>query len=212
MTSFDVSSNGAIDNYRVLIHVLCKQYSGLNVVHFNARSLNGLKLDHARHIFENSPVDIVCISETWFRSDISDSLYNFNGFKLFRNDRLGKRGVGVAVYCRSSLNVKLVSKSTDVVEFLNVEIFDNNTKILVSCVYNPNRCHSLEPYFTDLTNKIIEYDFYIVCGDFNVNLLRNDAATVNFYDLATMCGLNKANFDIPTRYAKDCEPSLLDIF
>lgn len=101
--------------------------------------------------------------------------------------------------------------SDDACEFLNVEIFDRNCKILVSCVYNAHRCYSIEPFFTDFASKIIDYDFFFVCGDFNINLLHNDSVSDNFHYLSTMCGLKITNNCTPTRFMHGCEPSLLDV-
>lgn len=60
------------ENHSLLLDILCKQALGLNVVHFNARSLSGDKLDYVRSVFEESLVDVICVSETWFSPDTCD--------------------------------------------------------------------------------------------------------------------------------------------
>lgn len=79
-----------------MLRILSQQKSGLKVVHLNAQSLNN-KLDEFRNLFISSGVDIVCISETWFHSSISDTVYQLPGFYLFRADRVTNAG-GVCTY------------------------------------------------------------------------------------------------------------------
>lgn len=88
---------GIIENQSALLNILCKQHSGLHIVHFNSRSLNGLKFDYVRNVFEKSDIDVICVTETWFRSGVSDIHYKINGFKLFQVCREHRRGGGVAI-------------------------------------------------------------------------------------------------------------------
>lgn len=140
------SSSNVNLNQTVLVNVLCKRAGGFNVVHFNARSLNSDKLDSIRNIFEDSFVDVLCVSETWFCADIPDYCYSIPNYNLFRNDRVGRRGGGVAVYCRNNLNVNIISSSTSEIEFMTAVISDASTKVLVSCVYNPSKNTPLQPF------------------------------------------------------------------
>lgn len=84
-----------------MLNVLCRRQSGLNIVHFNARSLNPEKMDVVRNTFEFSSVDIICVSETWFKTDISDSHYDI---KIINFSDLTdmEKGWGVAIYCKNT--------------------------------------------------------------------------------------------------------------
>lgn len=207
------SSRGVNDKQSCVLNILCKQHKGLNVVHFNARSLHGLKLDYVKNVFENSLVDVICVTETWYNNDISCDFYKIKGYNLFCNNRVNKKGGGVAIYVKSSIKAKIVSKSDkSEVEFINVEIYDSISKILVSCVYNPNRIFSIEPFFSDLNNHLIEYDFYIACGDFNINILNPDQRCEAFLDNICSTGLSVVNSTMPTRFSPNSNPSLLDLF
>lgn len=213
--SQSIFNNGINGNHAVLLNILCQQRSGLNIVHFNARSLNGLKLDYAKSIFEKSKVDVFCVSETWFDDEISEQYYMISGYTLFQNSRKRreKKGGGVAIYCKNNLKARLVSKSKDTdVEFVNVEIYDTVTKILVSCVYNPRRINSLEPFFEEFYRHLIDYDHYITCGDFNVDLLIDDKYSEELTDYVNSVGLSIVNCQMPTRFSSNSEPSLLDLF
>lgn len=204
--------NGVNENHSAILNILCQQRSGLNIVHFNARSLNGLKLDHVRSVFENSKVDVICVTETWFDDEVLPMHYIINGYNGFFNNRKSKKGGGVAIYCKTCLGTKLISKSIDGhIEFINLEIFDKTTKVFVSCIYNPSRLNSLEPFFEDFSQHVINYDFYVVCGDFNANLLIEDTCSEELRDLVGSVGLTIVNDRMPTRFSPNCRPSLLDL-
>lgn len=88
MTALNVSRSTEV--MMDMVKILSKQRNGLNVCHINAQSLKN-KIDELRLTFENSLVDVICISESWFDDTIPDSLVSLNGYKLFRADR-EKRG------------------------------------------------------------------------------------------------------------------------
>ena len=76
---------GSRVNLKTMVGILSKNYPGLKICHINAQSLNN-KMDEFRLLFEDSNIDIICISETWLFTDISSSIYNLNGYQLFRAD------------------------------------------------------------------------------------------------------------------------------
>lgn len=139
---------------RVMLNVLSKYEEGFRVCYLNAGSLNPTKIDYLRYLFDNSCVDVICITETCFKPDTDDSFLSLLGYNLIRNDRVTPTiGGGVAIYCRSTLNCKVIDKSDGSgVEYLIIEVFDNITKCIVSCVYCPNRSSSPEPFFSALSN------------------------------------------------------------
>lgn len=118
-----------------MVKILAKQRNGLNVCHINAQSLK-CKIDEFRLTFENSSVDVICISETWFNETTTDSLISLNGYRVFRHDRK-KRGGGVAIYVRLGISCKFIAESgdDDKIEFLFLEILANDKRLLVGCLY-----------------------------------------------------------------------------
>lgn len=81
--------------------------------------------------------DIIGITETWARNDIADAEYEIAGYNLFRKDRQGKDGGGVAIYVRDSLGAALypdlMSKKFE--EALWCTVKCDKTSILVGVVY-----------------------------------------------------------------------------
>ena len=87
------------DNLKILVNVFRKQKMGFTTVHINAQSL--LKnMDEFRYIFENSGINVIAISETWFDKNMPDSLFKVKDYKLFRADRIS-HAEGVAIYVRN---------------------------------------------------------------------------------------------------------------
>ena len=128
---------------KTMIKILTAQRKGLNICHINAQSLYP-KMDEFRFLFEDTKMDIVCVSETWFARDLPDSLVNANGYNILRNDRRGQAG-GVAIFIRNSIRYKEIRRSedNDKIEYLFVEIFGVDSKMLLGCTC-PNSRVSFE--------------------------------------------------------------------
>ena len=77
----------------------------------NVRSLTN-KINQLRVDLPNSTFDVLTISETWLNIDTEDRLASIQGYDLVRHDRgtlrpdgSVKSGGGLAVYCRSALDM-----------------------------------------------------------------------------------------------------------
>ena len=57
-------------------------------------------------------------------------------------------------------------------------IFYKNIMKENSPFYNPSRNNSIDNYFNSLSNLLIDFDFFTICGDLNINLLTNDHKSV----------------------------------
>ena len=86
----------------------------------------------------------------------------------------------------------------------------NHHRCLLIGVYNPHRLNNLESFFEQLKSASILHENIIMCGDFNINLLRNDPLSQRFCDNISACGLFIVN-RYPTRFAPNCNSALLDI-
>ena len=190
---------------RSMIRVLGKQCAGLKICHINAQSLTP-KIDEFRYLFENSNIDIVCVCETWLSDD---SFCNLNGFNVFRCDRSGRRGGGVAIFTRVDINSKIIRKSSpgSEIEYLFIEIKCNNNKLLVGSVYRPNRNIELTSLFSILDELTFVSPFIIVAGDFNHDVLRNS----ELVDRMGSLNLFPVNVATPTHFTRHGS-TLLDMF
>lgn len=197
---------GSKENVHSMVRILAKQKNGLNVVHINAQSLQN-KLEEFCYIFVSSNIDVICISETWFKPEISDACYNLPGYHLFRADRIRHAG-GVGIYTKNNLKCKLIDKSTadDPIEFLFLEILQGNEKLLLGNVYRPNRLINTESLLSNLSALTLGYRNILISGDFNSNILIESTLVDDMRSI----GLYPLNTIMPTHFSRTSD-SLLDL-
>ena len=90
----------------------------------------------ASELYSNN-IDIAVITETHFKRKHSDSVIAVPDYTVFRRDRLGRRGGGVAVYVRSALQSSVWSYPANdcSYELLWVRV----ETAIVGAVYHPPR-------------------------------------------------------------------------
>lgn len=75
-----------------------------NILVSNVRSLEP-KIDELSCILKLNAVNVACITETWLKPEIPDSMVSIHDFNLYRKDR-STRGGGIAAYISSSIQCK----------------------------------------------------------------------------------------------------------
>ena len=150
----------------------------LNICSINIQSImSGTKIDELKLIFENSRASIITVTETWLTSRISSDKLKVKGYKMYRNDRFSKRGGGILVYVSEHISCSLIEKSSGIsqTEFLLIELFLQNEKILLASLYNPPRINCLQ-VFEDMFRKyMVKYDDFIIAGDLNKDYLTDSS-------------------------------------
>lgn len=191
-----------------MIKVLRGQNHGLHICHINAQSLLP-KIDEFRDLFEDSAVDVVCVSETWFSDAFTDDLCRLNGYKVFRSDRIGRIGGGVAIYVRDGLKCRLRDFSCDgcEIEYVFVELVNDESKLLIGTAYRPNRHVNLLPLIDAVDEISLSCPNVILCGDLNSNLLTE----THLIEEMSSFNLFPVNTTVPTHFS-DQSSSLLDLF
>lgn len=207
MLSTSAVRENSKDNTNNLIRILSKQKSGLHICHINAQSLLN-KIDEFQYVFENSSIDIVCVSETWFKPYVQDGLVKLSGYSVCRNDRTSRAG-GVAIYVKDNIKYKIINKSdiSDEVEFLFVEINSQEEKLLIGTIYRPNRRIDITPFSSALNLISMKYSNIILAGDFNSNVLVESFLVTEMQSL----GLFLVNTLEPTHFTSSSS-TLLDLF
>lgn len=190
-----------------LIRLLCKNRVGLKVCHINSQSLVR-KIDEFRYLFEGSNVDVICVSETWFTSDMPDNLFKVKGYRLFRADRRSHAG-GSCIYVKDNITCKLILSSTSAstIEFLFIEILNGTKKMLLGSVYRPNRNIALLSLISQIETLSLSYTKILITGDFNSNLFTESHLANDMLAL----GLYPANTSTPTHFSSSVN-TLLDLF
>jgi len=122
--------------------------------------------------FNTYNIDIAAITETRLKQKHNDSVVSIAGYTLFRRDRLKRRGGGVAVYARASLQVSLWTFSADdsTYELLWVKA----ANVFLGVLYHPPRpnytaesmLNYLEADVDEITNVCPAAEI-VLFGDFN---------------------------------------------
>ncbi|CAC5424938.1 unnamed protein product [Mytilus coruscus] len=158
----------------------------LSVCHLNARSLysfdsvsksNQTKLDEIESVLCNEfQYDVICISETWLKPDISFEDIKIDNYNIHRRDRADGSGYGgVAIYVSDRLySMRRQELEIQGLEFLCIEVKTKDKSILVSVCYRPLTVTANERRkFTDSFTSVVENmkshspDVCLILGDFN---------------------------------------------
>lgn len=186
-----------------------------NVVHINAQSIPAHYPDLLSS-FVSSNIHAILISESWLKPSLLTHHFSLPGYQLIRNDRIGKRGGGVAIYLRSHISYKFICSSSqppasNSTENILLEVLLSNSKILLGVFYSPSL--SVD-YFTSfenlLYNHTLQYDHIVFMGDFNTCLLKNDSRSTKLLHLIHSFNLNSLPLNA-THSSPGCSPSLLDL-
>lgn len=135
------------------------------LVHINAQSL----CDSAHYSefcsdFENSEIDVIAVSESWFKDSSVTHLPNYSVLTANRKDRVGG---GVALYIKEGYKSKVLAASNGesmFPEYLVSEITVGTVKILCACIYRPPHVGHMDVFLDDLYNFLPNYKFAFVCG------------------------------------------------
>lgn len=148
--------------------------SNLKICHLNCQSLRAHCSDLI-NLLEDGNWHIIGVTESWLKPHMSNDLVSFPGYQIYRNDRLGKGGGGVALYVREDFVVRILAASdgefSGLPEFLVAEVHGNSfCKSLISVVYRaPNLKFPID--FWEIQAKLSpSYRHSIIMGDFNMNL------------------------------------------
>lgn len=157
----------------------CKHPS-INVIYLNARSLVN-KINLLRCYASTYKPAVICITETWAHSDLSDSYFQIDFYNMYRSDRSSSaRGGGVIIYVFEGMKSLIFSKlSINNVEAVACKIFVDEGSLLISCIYVPPRHNWSMDSIMEFLYSIfyVENTYNVICGDFNrpdINWMNND--------------------------------------
>ena len=142
--------------------------AGYICVCLNARSLVNKK-NELNIMVEDIDPHIIGITESCANTDITDAELGLTGYVMFRRDRIGRRGGGVILYVKESIQayeIKLESEA-DYDEAVRCKIVSGNSTLTIGLVYrNPN---INEEDNTKIQNAIKEVSKgeCIIIGNFN---------------------------------------------
>lgn len=169
----------------------------LSIALWNAQSIQP-KINELYIFLNQNDIDIILLSETWLKHDVSFSLPNY---KVYRKDRYcsnpRKRivGGGVAIAIKNELRHSLLKDHrTTVIETIGIEINTMNEPIHIYAVYFPGsklNPTKLANFRKDLISLSSIRKPYFLCGDLNSKhrlwncTKANKAGQILFSELST---------------------------
>ena len=141
---------------------------GYKCVCLNARSIVN-KRNELNIMVEDTHPHIIGITESWATPDISDAELGMTGYVMFRKDRIGRRGGGVILYIKESIQayeIKL-EKEAECEEALWCNIVSGNSTLTVGLVYRSPNINTEENEKIQNAIKEVSKRDCIIMGDFN---------------------------------------------
>ena len=108
------------------------------------------KIDEVCHIVQNSNFDFICITESWLKSHIQDSVVAIDGLNLVRRDRKEITHGGVCMYIKDTVPFSVLEDLAD--DFLEVlwldlrppQLWRGVNNIIVGVAYHPPTAQNSE--------------------------------------------------------------------
>jgi len=133
-------------------------------------------IEHLAVDLTSYQVDVAIITETHLKKKHADHCFTINSYSLFRRDRVGRRGGGVAVYVnsRSAADVWTGPGDQHLFELLWVRVQVHPNDVIVGAVYHPLKPLYRPAELLDYIEACVDaltYEFpsatVILAGDFN---------------------------------------------
>ncbi|KAI4455891.1 hypothetical protein MML48_8g00001084 [Holotrichia oblita] len=162
------------------------------------------KLADVQQVMNDFNVDVFCLTETWLTNAVDNSMVRIEGYNLYRRDRDGRCGGGVAIYARSCFKC-FVIKSNPIIEHIWISIRVKSMDLSVGCVYRPPNS-SGDPFINtrelQLINCNLTLPLVFCLGDMNIDFLDgNSQLTLKLKQCLNSLNMNQLIKE-PTRVAR----------
>ena len=190
----------------------------LALIHLNIQSLKSWNhLLQLREFIRAKDYHIITLSETSLNKSVKNTEVEIEGYKIFRLDRLGKRGGGVCAYIRSPLRAHILKNlsgtSTTWFQQLWLQVQYKKIRSFIICVvYRPPDCQvsCFEDYLKPSSTCALSFNKpIIILGDLNCNLLQTNPDGLSLLSFASEMNL-KQLITSPTRIT-ETSISLIDV-
>ena len=172
---------------------------------------------------QNIHFPVICIQESWISDDSMLQLLQLEGYNAFHVNATSSTHGGVITYVQDTYDVTIETlvNTSNLWDGLFLEIKHDNSKnkIIVGTIYKPPKDNNnrdningfvseLEPILSELSNTNSEV---LICGDYNINLLKTNSEQHFSYFFDTMLSHSfflKITF--PTRVNNSSGATLID--
>ena len=191
----------------------------LKIADLNIRSLrNTSHLIETKELVKSHKIDVLTMSETWLNSTVTNSEIAIDDYKIFRLDRVHKKGGGVCAFVKKVLKVTILNELTYTSEsnfqqLIWIKLQNKKMKSMIICVtYRPPDCplNCIQDDFRQNYVRALSMNEPIfILGDLNCNLLKDCPEKRAITDLCNDLNLKKIIKE-PTR-TTDTSQSLIDV-
>ena len=176
-------------------------------------------LTEVKELVNLHKIDILTISETWLNSTVTNSEIAIEDYKIYRLDRLHKRGGGICAYIKKNLKASVLKELSQISESSFHQLWINiqskkNRSITICVTYRPPDCalncfedHFKPNYIQVLTTRMNQPIF--VLGDLNCNMLHDGPDRKALVEVSTELNLQQI-IKNPTKIT-DTTQSLIDV-
>ena len=136
-------------------------------------------------------VDCFVASETWFSDVHTDNFLSICGYNLFRDDRVGRIGGGVAIWAKDSLNPQrmIVRNKPSCIEIVVLRV--SGSVFLVGLYFPPTVAVSLKQMLTDFLTDTMD-ELLLICQNASIVL----CGDLNRFPVADVCN----NFNLVSTF------------
>ena len=149
---------------------------GCNCCILNARSIVN-KLPELHYLLYNNNYSVICITETWLHSEITNGLLDPQAiYHIIRKDRVGSHHGGVAVFIKKDMCFVdiTVDRMYDCLELLCFEVVFSKCKVRFFVIYRPPYYDQSASDYIDLLIRCVKqyssterHTINVVVGDLN---------------------------------------------
>ena len=164
-----------------LIHIKTSQtpqLSCLRCVLLNTQSVCNKAVTVSEHLSDQG-IDLAFLTETWLKSSDTTTVKELcpPGFSFKHNSRQKRRGGGIGLLYRSSLDVRVIKQTVPVTTFECQSFYLHGPTLLaMAIIYRPpsRLLASNDPFLSEFERFIIEFTSkpgkLLICGDFNIHV------------------------------------------
>ena len=166
----------------------------------------------------NNKFDFIALAETNILEE-HKGLYKIPGYLSHFNSKFydKHKGSGLGIYFKEGFVTDLIKEftiSTADIESLFIKICNSNQPLTIGIIYRPpsGNIENFYNQFEKILNKLPSNEkgcSNIICGDFNINLLKNESKKSKFENIFYgNCFI--PTISLPTHEKPGCEPSCID--
>lgn len=186
-------------NFNSLKNNLKGNPNSISIICLNIRSMRKNFNNFQAEISEIiDQIDIIVLNETNI-TDHETNIYKLKNFNSEYLNRPNRRGGGIAVFISSRFSYEILKSKEKSFEYITINLFLNNFKIPVICVYRPPGTCSFTHDFEKFLGDLPKCSDMIVVGDMNIDLFQRNACVDDYLDMMSANGLLNCNSSETTR-------------